>query len=321
MPLIHQSSYKKVPIYLFNKHLQTIVPGVFRIVKGVQYERERLELPDGDFVDVDWIDNSSRQLVILSHGLEGNSDRHYIKGTAKAFAQNGWDVLAWNCRSCSGEMNRHLRLYHHGDIVDISNVIEHALQRKNYEKIVLVGFSMGGSFTLKYLGVNAQTLPDSIQQAVVFSTPCDLRGSAETLNHSSNRFYRNRFLKKLQKKISHKASQFPDNIDLSLFDKIEKWKDFDNYFSAPMNGYIDADDFYHQSSANNFIQNINIPTLIVNAKNDPILSPSCSPTNIAEKHSFVYLETPKYGGHVGFSLARNEFSWMELRALKFALEI
>jgi predicted alpha/beta-fold hydrolase len=106
MPIIRNSSYKKAPFFQFNGHLQTIIPGIFRKVKNVNYQRERLELEDQDFLDLDWINNESQSLVLLSHGLEGNSDRQYIKGAAKLFSRNGWDVLAWNCRSCSGEMNR-----------------------------------------------------------------------------------------------------------------------------------------------------------------------------------------------------------------------
>ena len=125
MPIIKNSTYPNPPFYQFNGHLQTIIPGIFRKVKGVNYDRERLELSDGDFLDLDWIRKGNKNIVLLSHGLEGDSDRQYILGAAKYFSQNGWDVLAWNCRSCSGEMNRNPRLYHHGDIEDIGTVVNH----------------------------------------------------------------------------------------------------------------------------------------------------------------------------------------------------
>jgi len=159
MPIINQSTYPGPPSYLFNGHLQTIVPSVFRKVEGVAYERERFLLADGDFVDIDWLDTRSKKLVVLTHGLEGDSGRHYIKGTAKLFSQNGWDVLAWNCRSCSGEMNKAFRLYNHGEIGDISELINHALRTKHYEKIVLVGYSMGGNISLKYVGARGKEQP------------------------------------------------------------------------------------------------------------------------------------------------------------------
>lgn len=168
MPIINQSTYPGPPRYLFNGHLQTIVPSVFRKVEGVVYERERFFLSDGDFVDIDWLDTRSKKLVVLTHGLEGDSGRHYIKGTAKLFSQNGWDVLAWNCRSCSGEMNKAFRLYNHGEIGDISELINHALRTKHYEKIVLVGYSMGGNISLKYVGAKGKELPDVVQGAPPF---------------------------------------------------------------------------------------------------------------------------------------------------------
>ncbi|MDZ4681050.1 MAG: alpha/beta hydrolase, partial [Saprospiraceae bacterium] len=121
MPVLHHSTYPGPPFLQFNGHLETMAPMLRRV--EVAYERERLELSDGDFVDLDWVDRGSRKLVLLTHGLEGGSDRPYMKGMARYFADCGWDALAWNCRSCSGEMNRLLHLYHHGEIGDISEVI------------------------------------------------------------------------------------------------------------------------------------------------------------------------------------------------------
>lgn len=317
MPLIRKSSYPGAPFYQFNGHLQTIVPA-FRPLKDIPpYERERLELPDGDFLDLDWIDRQSKKLVVLSHGLEGNSDRRYIRAMAKTFAGKGWDILAWNCRSCSGEMNRNLRLYNHGEIEDIGSVIAHALRTKNYEEVVLIGFSMGGSISLKYTGVNADVLPDVIKKVIAFSTPVDLGSSVGLLDQRQNAFYRYRFMRSLKAKLTEKDKQYPGVIDLSNFERVQQWTDFDEFFSAPINGYDSAQDFYYKASAIHFMNAINIPTLLVNAKNDPILSPECYPTSFCENHPFIYLEQPKEGGHVGFSLGRNTDSWAEIRALEF----
>ncbi|MDX1943483.1 MAG: alpha/beta fold hydrolase [Saprospiraceae bacterium] len=316
MPIISKSSYKNPPLYQFNGHLQTIFPGMFRKIE-IPYERERLELSDGDFVDLDWLDNKSRNLILLSHGLEGNSHRHYVKGMAKIFVENGWDALAWNCRSCSGEMNRHLRLYHHGEISDFAEVIAHALHTKNYEQIVLVGFSMGGNITMKYLGVYGKEVPAQVKKAVAFSSPTDLKSGSALLDAPSNRMYKKRFLKKLSKKLEIKAEQFPNNIDLSKLKEVKIWRDFDEFYSAPLCGFKNADEFYEQASAKNFMQGIAVPTLLVNAQNDPILTPECSPVHICEKHSFLHLEMPKQGGHVGFQLRNKSYMWSELRALEF----
>lgn len=317
MPIITHSSYPKPPAYLRNGHLQTVVPSMFRKVKGVDYERERLELPDGDFLDLDWLDRRSQKLLVLTHGLEGDSHRHYIKGTAKLFAAQGWDVLAWNCRSCSGEMNRAFRLYNHGEVGDIATVVYHALRTKPYQQLAFVGFSMGGNITLKYLGTAAENLPEVVRGAAVFSSPTDLHSSVELLDQPANRFYKGRFLKKLGRKIQQKAAQFPDRLDLTKLRQIQAWRQFDEAFSAPLGGYRDADDFYTQGSAKNYLSGIRVPTLLVNALNDPLLSSACHPYALAEHHPHLFVETPAQGGHVGFLVRRDEFTWAERRALQF----
>jgi uncharacterized protein len=319
MPLITKSSYPGAPTYLYNGHLQTIYPSAFRKVQGVDYERERLTLSDGDFVDLDWLDRNSKQLVILTHGLEGDSHRHYIKGTAKLFAQRGWDVLAWNCRSCSGEMNRAFRLYNHGEIGDIGEVVAHALRTKPYEQVTLVGYSMGGNISLKYAGVNGKEVPDVVRSVVAISAPTDLISSAKLLDMRQNWLYRKRFMKKLFRKITAKAALFPDRLDLQKMAQVRQWQDFDDFFSAPVNGYRDALDFYEQASAGRFLEGITIPTLICNAQNDPILTPECAPVQAAERSSLLFVETPRTGGHVGFMVNGDEFTWAERRALQFVI--
>jgi uncharacterized protein len=317
MPLIHHSSYPGSPRYLFNGHLQTIVPSALRKVHGLTYERERLELTDGDFLDLDWVDGGSRRLVVITHGLEGDSTRPYVRGTAKLFSQNGWDVLAWNCRSCSGEMNRAFRLYNHGEIGDIDAVIRQALRTRPYEEIALVGYSMGGNITLKYLGVQGKEAPDAISRAAVFSAPADLRSSAMKLDVASNSFYKKRFLSKLSQKVRLKAEQYPGRLDVSRLATVRVWRDFDEAFSAALGGYRDADDFYEQASAVHFMPTIQIPILLVNAQNDPILTPECTPVELALRYPNLFLEIPRTGGHVGFMVAGDEFSWAERRALEF----
>lgn len=319
MPLVPHSTYPGPPRYQWNGHVQTIMPALTRKIIAFQYERERLELSDGDFVDLDWLNANSNELVILSHGLEGSTDRVYMQAAAQYFQQSGMDVLGWNCRSCSGEMNRKLRLYNHGEIGDFSEVIQHALHRKPYQKIHLIGYSMGGSILLKYLGVHGKNIPEPIKTGIAFSSPCDIKASIQTLEKPSNWFYRRKFFTSLHKKIVAKAAQFPGQIDLSKFEKIKTWRDFDEFYSAPLNGYRDAEDFYTQASAKNFVEGITVPALLCNAMNDPILTPSCSPKELAQKHPYFYVETPRKGGHVGFAIRKHRGSdyWMEHRALEF----
>lgn len=319
MPIIAHSSYKR-PFYLFNKHLETIIPSVFRKVKDVDYQRERIDLVDGDFLDLDWLKGDNSELAIVSHGLEGNSDRHYVKGMAKIFHQNQWDVLAWNCRTCSGEVNRTPRFYHHGATDDLKAVIDYAVSQKKYQRVVLIGISMGGSLTLKYLGEN-QTFPRELLCATVFSVPCNLKSSVVALQKPSNKFYKKRFLKKLEKKIKAKAEIMPDVIVYDGFKNIKGFNDFDNKYTAPLHGFTDAEDFYHKASAENYIGQISLPTLIVNARNDPFLPTACYPVEMARDHDHIYLEIPAHGGHVGFSLPGEEFNWAEKRSWSFVNDI
>lgn len=321
MPLIHTSTYRRSPL-LLNGHLETIYPALFRKIDDVHYERERLTLSDGDFVDLDWLDNGSRNLILLTHGLEGDSGRQYVKGMARFFyKEKKWDVLAWNCRSCSGEINRALRMYHHGEIGDIGEVIQHALHRKNYDAVVLAGFSMGGNISMKYLGVHGKDKPGPIRACIAFSSPTDLEAGALVLDHPSNFIYRRRFLHYLKIKIEQKNEQHPGVLDLSRFKNIKIWRDFDEYFSAPLNHFEDAAEFYRVASAKNFMAGTDVPTLLVSAQNDPILPPACYPKDICRQHDKIYLETPKHGGHVGFWRPGEKYAWSEKRAATFLEEV
>jgi uncharacterized protein len=320
MPIIKNSSYNNIPFWLFNPHLETIIPSLFRKIEGVNYQRERIDTEDGDFLDLDWVKNKHPKLLIISHGLEGNSDRHYVKALAKLFGKNGFDILAWNNRSCSGEINRAPVLYHHGTTHDLDTVIQHALQFNNYEEMYLAGISMGGAQTLKYIGEKGTELNEKIKKAAVYSAPCHLPSSAATLGLKRNSFYRKRFLKKLKEKISLKAQQYPDLLDTLQLDKTVDFESFDTHFTAKLHGFKDAFDFYSKVSADNWLENIHIPTLIVNALNDPLLGKECYPIELAEKHEKIHLEMPKRGGHSGFTLKGNEFTWAEWRFLEFLNE-
>lgn len=317
MPVIEKSSYQ-APYYLFSRHLETIGPGVFRKIEPVDYRRERIDTTDGDFLDLDWCRRNSNKLVILSHGLEGNSRRTYMVGMARMFLSNNWDVLAWNCRSCSGEMNRKLKLYHHGATEDLDDVIVHVLQMKCYDSIVLVGFSMGGSLSMKYLGERSNSVSGVIKGGIGFSVPCDLGASARMLSRPQNVIYRKRFLQMLKKKIIRKSYQFPGVLDLNGLDRIKYFETFDQKYTAPINGFSSAEAFYQYASAGRYASGIKVPFLLVNAKNDPMLPPSCYPFEVARQSDCLFFEVPKRGGHVGFSLTGGASNWAEIRALEFA---
>jgi len=321
MPLVNQEVYPK-PIYLFNEHLETVVPSLLRKEGGVPYVRERITTPDQDFMDLDWWKHegaqSSRKLILLSHGLEGSSQRPYMVGMARLFFAAGWDVLAWNCRSCSGALNLAPRLYHHGDAADLHTVVQHAVNTYNPTQLGLIGFSMGGSLILKYLGQYASTLPNSILGGIVFSVPIDLGSSARALSNKGNGLYRKRFLTKLKHKIQLKAQQHPNLIDLTGIEGIAHFEAFDNQFTAPLHGFENAQAFYKNGSALFYLDAINKPTLLVNALNDPMLPEACYPYEQARQSKYLHFSTPKYGGHVGWAGPYQKIAWSEARALTFA---
>lgn len=317
MPLVYHSSYKKNLSFLRNGHIQTIVPSLFKKVEGVNYQRERIYTEDNDFLDLDWLKGNSNKLVVISHGLEGSSHRHYVKSCAKYFHHRGYDVLAWNYRSCSGEMNKSLRLYHHGVTDDLEAVVNHAISKKSYRNIGLIGYSMGGSTTLKYLGEGGSTIPKHIVATATFSVPCNLWDSAHQLTSFENKFYSNRFMKKLIKKVKQKHKQFPNQVDIRGIDKIKSFAVFDERYTAPLHGFRNARHFYQTSSSDLHYNAIDRPALIVNALNDPMLGKLCYPYDVCRKHEFITLETPRCGGHVGFALKGKEYNWMDQRAFEF----
>ncbi len=314
MPII-KSTYK-APFYYFNGHLQTILPSVFRKVQLDGMVRERLELPDDDFVDIDLLRKGNKRIAILTHGLEGNSTRTYILGMAKILSEQGFDICAWNCRSCSGEMNRQMRMYNHAEIGDIGEVIKHCISI-GYEDISLIGFSMGGSITLNYLGNHGHNIPSQVKKGVAISAPCDLVSSVGLLNKRSNYLYKKKFLDRLSAKMIEKDKRFPGVIDLNNLKKIKKWEDFDVYFSSPINSFKSPQDFYERASAINTMHQISVPTYILTALNDPLLSEACYPYKLAEENDNLHLEVTKTGGHIGYSLHNEEYTYSEKQTLIF----
>jgi predicted alpha/beta-fold hydrolase len=305
----------RAPAILFTSHLQTIYPALLRTVNGVTYLRERITTPDEDFLDLDWINNNADKLVIISHGLEGNSKRAYIKGMAKIFSLHGYDVLAWNYRGCSEEMNQQLRFYHSGATDDLDWVIQHAIH-KGYTEINLIGFSLGGNLTLKYIGEQGHSLAKQINRVVAFSVPLHLHSCSIQIATSACGIYAKRFLKTLKQKVKLKAGTMP-GIDIQLLDRINTLFDFDDAYTAPIHGFAGALDYYEKCSSLYFLSTVNRHTLLVNAANDPFLSTRCYPANFND-HAYLKTEYPLHGGHVGFTqFTKNGVYWSELRALQF----
>lgn len=305
----------KAPSLFFSPHLETIFPSLMRRVSLQAYTRERISTPDDDFLDLDWLTQNSKKLVIISHGLEGSSQRPYIKGMAKVFFENGYDVAAWNYRGCGEEMNKQLRFYHSGATDDLNVVIDHAIDKKGYNEIYLVGFSLGGNITLKFMGEKESR--KEIKKAVGISVPLDLKTSCEKISEPGNWIYSRRFLKSLKLKVSNK-SKLMREIDVKGIDKIKTLKDFDDRYTAPLHGFKDAYDYYSKCSSINFLKTIRKPVLILNAANDPFLSKECFPDEAALSNPMITFEILSRGGHVGFAqFGKNGVYWSEQRAFDF----
>lgn len=314
MPLVAKSSYQR-PKWLFNGHLETIYPALFRKVKIENPIRERINTPDGDFLDLDWFKKGQSKIVIISHGLEGNSSRPYVLGMAQAFLQQGFDVLTWNYRGCGDELNHKPIFYHSGATYDLDLVVRQA--EKSYSEIFLVGFSLGGNLTLKYLGEKKSSLT-TVKKGVAISVPLDLSSSSDKISSTENLLYSKRFLKTLKKKIVEKSKDWPKELNIDQLDKISSLREFDDYFTGPLHGFHDAAEYYEVNSSLFYLDQIEVPTLILNAKNDPFLSQACYPIHLANQLTQVHFEFPKHGGHVGFSSGNPQKSYYsEARAVEF----
>jgi predicted alpha/beta-fold hydrolase len=313
MPVV--ASQFDPPRFLRNPHLQTILPILWPRRLHVAFERERLELPDGDFVDLDWLRTGRSRVAIISHGLEGCSGNGYVRGTAAAMRDAGWDVLAWNFRGCSGEANRLARFYHSGETGDLGAVVGHAARR--YETIALIGFSLGGNVTLKYLG---EAPPHrGVTCAAAVSVPVDLASSARALDRRpGNRIYLRRFMKTLVAKVEAKATRIPDELSASGASAIGTFAEFDDRYTAPLHGFRDAADYWQRSSARGYLAGISVPTLLLNARDDPFLTEESFPFPEAERSARLTLEAPAHGGHAGFlDLEKGLRRWSERRIVEF----
>jgi hypothetical protein len=308
------------PAFLRPAWLQTITPSLFRRPKRPVGRAETLELPDGDFLELEWHSPERSELVVLSHGLEGSNTSSYLVGLTRALLDAGYGVLTWNMRGCGINRNRLSTWYHSGQSEDLRAVVCHALKAVT-GTLSLIGISVGGNITLKYLGEESSTIPTRIRAAIAVSVPCDLRSSAEKLAQPSNAIYMQYLLRPLRARMREKALRFPGLFDLSGLDSITTFREFDSRFTAPMHGFSSVDEYWETSSSRLFIPRIAIPTLLVSALDDPFLSPSCFPLTLAEEMDLLVLETPAHGGHVGFISSLNlSRTWLEHRAVTFLSE-
>lgn len=334
MPII-PSSYTPPP-FLANGNALTLWASLCRPVPPLAADRIRfrLDTPDQDFVDVDYIpaapqgkkekaaSRETDKAIVLSHGLEGHSRRPYMLAASAVFHKAGWDVFARNMRSCSGEMNRAPALYHSGETNDLHLVVSHVASL-GYNTLALAGFSMGGNQTLRYLA--EKRMPATVKAAVAISVPCDLEGSSVELSRPSRAPYMAYFMRTLKRKMRLKHAMYPDLVPLAGHWRMRNFEAFDTAYTAPLYGFASAHDYWHRASSLESLPHITVPTLLINAQDDPFLSPSCYPADTAGTNPALYLEMPKHGGHVGFVTLNTQYPWgpywSDTRALDFIQSI
>jgi uncharacterized protein len=303
-------------------HLGTIIPSQFRNVSNVRYERASIDTPDGDFIDLDFSRVNASTGVLLVHGLEGSSDSSYMKGLTGVLNQHGMDSIAMNFRGCSGRTNNQLTSYHSGISADLETVISHLEQQ--YDRLILVGFSLGGNVTLKWAGEIVVHTHPKVKGVVGVSVPCDLNGSGTELARPKNFIYLRRFLKQLKQKALDKIDRFDAiSLDRQAISNASNFMQFDQEFTAPVHGFDSALDYYTKSSCAQFIHYIKIPALIINAKNDSFLNESCYPYSEVSENDLVTMLCPDYGGHVGFAsdFRMKQPFWHETQILDFIQKV
>lgn len=304
---IEKSTYNPSGFYKI-ADANTIYAATLRKVELPPFVRERIILADGDFLDLDWscTTPAANRVVIILHGLAGNSNRPYMKGMIRAFNSNGWDALAMNFRGCSEELNYYFRSYHGGATNDLDEVIRHVLKMKKYHSISLIGFSLGGNIVLKYLG-EPRIVPHKVKAAVTVSVPCDLAGSLGKINRFRNFIYAKRFELKLKSQLLSRIQKFPGQISKEEVEMCRSLRDIDELYTSKAHGFKNAEDYYRRNSSLQFLSGINRPVLLINSRDDSFLCHSSYPEEIANGSEFLHLEIPQYGGHLGFVLPEAEF--------------
>jgi predicted alpha/beta-fold hydrolase len=299
-------------------HLQTLWPYLFRRTPRVALRRERLELPDGDFLDLDWTLNNSGPIVIVLHGLEGSSDSKYARGLLKAVHNHGWRGVVMHFRGCSGEPNRLPRSYHSGETSDLAYVVNLLHQREPDVPLFVVGFSLGGNVLLKWLGEVGNQAP--IKAAVAVSVPFLLGESAKRLDQGFSRVYQWGLMRSMRNAVAEKRRRMKLPLKIEDLSALRTFRDFDEHVTAVLHGFTGADDYYARSSSRQYLKGIQMPTLIVQSRDDPFMTDAVIPQSGGLSPA-IELELYDSGGHVGFVMGGCLWSteyWLERRILRYA---
>lgn len=301
------------PRWLRGPHLQTLYPFGFRARPSIALRRERLELPDGDFVDLAHGGPADGPLLLMFHGLEGSLRSHYALPWMRTFHQAGWRTLFMHFRNCSDEPNRLPRSYHSGDTGDIAHLVATIHAREPATPLAAMGVSLGGNALLKYLGERGADTP--LSTAVAVSVPFRLDLAAERMERGLSRLYQWHLLRHLRSHAREKFAHMPAPIDLSQLDAMTTFRRFDDQVTAPLHGFAGVDDYYARSSSRQYLKHIRVPTLILHAEDDPFMTPDAIPS-AAELSDSVTLELSPHGGHVGFVEGASSF-WADRRIAEY----
>lgn len=304
--------------WLPGPHLQTIWAARHFPKTNFKLRRERFELADGDFLDLDWLDNKPKSpRVLLIHGLTGCLDAPYMHRILQAIKNQGWSAIVLHLRGCSGEPNRLARTYHAGETGDLQTVIAELMRLNKHTPLAVVGYSMGGNMLLKWLGETREHNP--LTAAVAVSVPFELDKAAHQLGRGASRLYQWWLLRNLREFVLMKFKNSSAPFDVNEIYQLRNFWQFDDKITAPLNGFGSAKDYYHQSSSRQFLQFIKKPTLIVHAKDDPFMSKDVIPSQ-SELSKYVNLEITESGGHVGFvsgSIPGKPVYWLEMRIIEY----
>ena len=311
------------PYWLPGGNAQTIYPFLLRSLVIPTYQRERLELDDGDFIDIDWLDNSTdRPLVVMFHGLEGDSSSHYARSIMGLFQELGWRGAVVHFRGCSGTPNRLPRAYHAGDSEEIDRILHNIIDKNqslnSNNQLYVIGISLGGNALLKWLGEQGKKACHLIDGVATVSVPLDLAAAGKALDSGFNQIYTQHFLGTLKKKVLKKLDNFPGLFDAVAVAECTTLYQFDNLVTAPLHGFSNTDEYWTLSSSKPWLKHIQVPTLVINARNDPFMPSSFLPVQ-TEVSCSVLLEFPAEGGHVGFlsSPFPGNLTWLPQRIVRF----
>ncbi|MGQ0523240.1 MAG: YheT family hydrolase [Betaproteobacteria bacterium] len=309
----------RAPAWLPGGHLQTIYPAAMISRPVVSYRRERWETPDGDFIDLDRIGGAAEApLVVLFHGLEGCSNSHYALALMHEIRIRGWRGIVVHFRGCSGEPNRRPRAYHSGDTTEVDWILRRLQAERTDRPLYVAGVSLGGNALLKWLGERGDEAAAVVTRACAVSAPVDLMVAGEALGRGFNLLYAQYFLVTLKRKSARMALAFPGLFDAARVRGARTLREFDELVTAPLHGFAGTDDYWTRASSKPVLKNVAVPTLMVNAGNDPFLPQRALPGPHEVSHH-VLREFPDTGGHAGFVTGRfpGRLAWLPQRMLAF----